>query len=165
MQANTIRKNCCMSRMISPCNVGMDQNKSNVLNLLSTPKAVQTVFRLQTDCTGALVHTRSSKGKKAYAFYIWYLPMASRYQFDYSCPHWGFTKSLPEVLYLQLDNAGNQSKNRYLSGFCAFLVQKRIFRKVWIIYIIVKYVQFCRYPSTFFQLVTHMKTLISFFQG
>ena len=37
------------------------------------------------------------------------------------------TEHLPEVLYLQLHNAGNQNKNRYLLGFCALLVEKKIF--------------------------------------
>ena len=48
------------------------------------------------------------------------------------CDLWllDFTEQLPEVLYLQLDNAGNQNKNRYVLGFCAFLVESRIFRKV-----------------------------------
>ena len=34
------------------------------------------------------------------------------------------------TLYLQLDNAGNQNKNRYILGFCALLVEKKVFRKV-----------------------------------
>ena len=42
-----------------------------------------------------------------------------------------FAEELPEVLYLQLDNAGNQNKNRYFFGFCAFLVEAKIFHKVY----------------------------------
>ena len=41
-----------------------------------------------------------------------------------------FTEHIPEVLYLQLDNAENQNKNRYLLEYCAFLIEKRISKKV-----------------------------------
>jgi len=110
----------------------MDQNKTNVPNLCPTPKAVQTVFRLQTHCTGVLAHTKSHKGKKAYALYdICQFPQDVNLTL-HALIHvlLDFTENLPEVLYLQLDNAGNQNKNRYLLGFCALLVEKKIFRKV-----------------------------------
>jgi len=107
----------------------MDQNKTNVPNLFPTPKAVQSVFRLQTHCTGALAHTRSDKGKKAYSFY----DVCQWSQDNNLTIHAllnvlvDFSEHLPEVLYLQLDNAGNQNKNKYLLGFCAFLLEKQIF--------------------------------------
>ena len=110
----------------------MDQNKTNIPNLCPTPKAVQTVFRLQTHCTGVLAHTRSHKGKKAYALYdICQWPQDVNLTL-HALLHvlLDFVENLPEVLYLQLDNAGNQNKNRYLLGFCALLVEKKIFRKV-----------------------------------
>ena len=37
-----------------------------------------------------------------------------------------FMEEFPEILYLQLDNAGNQNKNRYFFGLCALLVEKEI---------------------------------------
>ena len=40
-----------------------------------------------------------------------------------------FTEKLLEVLYLQLDSPGSQHKNRYVFGFCAFLVESQVFRK------------------------------------
>ena len=110
----------------------MDQNKTNVPNIFPTPKAVQSTFRLQTHCTGILAHTRAPRGKKVYA-----LCDVCQWSQDtnitiYALLHvlLDFTEHLPEVLYLQLDNAGNQNKNRYLLGFCALLVEKKIFRKV-----------------------------------
>lgn len=92
--------------------VGMDQNKTNVPNLFPTPKAVQSVFRLQTHRTGALAHTRADKGKKAYSFY-------DVCQWPQNCNLTihallnvlvDFNEHLPEVLYLQLDNAGTRIK-------------------------------------------------------
>ena len=112
--------------------IGMDQNKTNVPSLFPTPKAVQSVFRLQKHYTGALAHTRADKGKKVYRFY-------DVCQWPQDCNLTihallnvltDFSDHLPEVLYLQLDNAGNQNKNKYMLGFCAFLVEKQICKKV-----------------------------------
>lgn len=111
---------------------GMDQNKTNLPNLFPTPKAVQAVYRLQTHCTCVLAHTRCPKGKRAYAFYdICQWPQDTNLTI-HALVHvlLDFCENMPEVLYLQLDNAGNQNKNRYLLGFCAYLLEKRIFRKV-----------------------------------
>jgi len=47
----------------------MDQNKSNIPNLFTTPKTLQTMSRLQTHLTGVLAYTNSQGGKKVYAFY------------------------------------------------------------------------------------------------
>ena len=110
----------------------MDQNKTNVPNLCRTPKALQTTFRLQTHCTGVLAHTRAPKGKKVYAFYdICQWPQDTNITIHALLNVLlDFTEHMPEILYLQLDNAGNQNKNKYLLGFCAFLIEKRIFKKV-----------------------------------
>ena len=113
----------------------MDQNKTNIPNISPTPKALQTTFRLQTHCTGVLAHTRSPRGKKAYAIYdICQWPQDANITI-YALLHvlLDFTEQLPEILYLQLDNTGNQNKNRYVLGFCAFLVESQIFRKVSVI--------------------------------
>ena len=112
--------------------VGMDQNKTNVPNLCRIPKALQTTFRLQTHCTGVLAHTRAPKGKKVYAFYdICQWPQDTNITIHALLNVLlDFTEHMPEILYLQLDNAGNQNKNKYLLGFCAFLIEKRIFKKV-----------------------------------
>ena len=114
------------------CILGMDQNKTNVPNLFQTPKTLQTAFRLQTHCTGVLAHTRAPKGKNVYAFYdICQWPQDTNITIHALLNVLlDFTETLPEILYLQLDNAGNQNKNKYLLGFCAFLIEKRIFKKV-----------------------------------
>lgn len=109
----------------------MDQNKTNIPNLCQTLKALQATFRLQTDCTGVLAHTRAPKGKKVYAFYnICQWPQDTNLTIHALLNVLlDFTEHMPEILYLQLDNAGNQNKNRYLLGFCAFLSEKRIFKR------------------------------------
>ena len=37
---------------------------------------------------------------------------------------------LPENLYLQMDNTSRENENKYMLGFCAILVQLKIFKKV-----------------------------------
>lgn len=110
----------------------MDQNKTNVPNLFTTPKALQTVNRLQTHLTGVLAHTRHLGGKKIYAFYdicLWPQDM-NLTSHALLTVLTDFTEEFPEILYLQLDNAGNQNKNKYLFGLCALLVETKIFYKV-----------------------------------
>ena len=108
----------------------MDQNKTNVPSIFPTPKAVQSMFRLQTHCTGVLAHTRAPRGKKAnaYALYdIYQWPQDTNITI-HALLHvlLDFTEHLPDILYLQLDNAGNQNKNRYLLGFCTLLAEKKV---------------------------------------
>ena len=45
--------------------------------------------------------------------------------------HFKSAGRLPPVLYIQMDNTSRENKNRYVLGYCAFLVQSRIFRKVY----------------------------------
>jgi hypothetical protein len=114
---------------------GMDQNKTNVPQLPNKCKSTQNLWILRTHLTGALAHTQSEKGKRAYAFFdIMQFPhdcnltievilqilidMKKNYQIQ------------PEVLYLQLDNCFKENKNKYILGFCSLLVIKNIFKKV-----------------------------------
>ncbi|XP_062581892.1 uncharacterized protein LOC134243670 [Saccostrea cucullata] len=45
--------------------------------------------------------------------------------------------SLPDVLYLQMDNCARENKNRYLLAFMCYLVECGIFRKVKISFLMV----------------------------
>lgn len=44
--------------------------------------------------------------------------------------------ALPKILYLQLDNTSRENKNKYLLSFLAHLVELKIFKKVYIIFIL-----------------------------
>ena len=109
----------------------MDQAKANIPNMVTTPKALQTVSRLQTHLTGVLAHTRHPGGKKVYALYDicqWPQDMnLTSHALFYVLTD--LTEEFPEILYLQLDNAGNQNKNRYFFGLYVLLVEAKIFHK------------------------------------
>jgi len=107
----------------------MDQAKTNIPNLVTTPKALQTVSRLQTHLTSVLAHARHPGGKKVYAFYDIYQWLQDMNLTSHALLYvlTDFTEEFPEILYLQLDNAGNQNKNRYFFGLCALLVEAKIF--------------------------------------
>lgn len=113
----------------------MDQNKTNVPHITQQTKSTQNLWRVRTHLTGALVHTKSEKGKLAFAFFDllqWphdsnltiavllnvLLQLRSKFQ------------SLPETLYLQLDNTSRENKNKYVLAFLALLLQLKIFKKV-----------------------------------
>ncbi len=110
---------------------GMDQHKTNLPRLSTTPKSVQGLLPLRTHLTGVLVHTNAPHGKLAYIF-------IDLLQYPHDC---NITihvllevltrqNKLPPVLNIQLDNTSKENKNKYFLGFCALLVSKGIFRKV-----------------------------------
>lgn len=111
---------------------GMDQSKTNVPLLLKEAKSAQHLYRLRTHLSGAIIHTRSPHGKIIYAFYdIMQWPHDSNLilQVLNHILH-DFKTKLPDTLYLQLDNCYRENKNRYVLGYCALLVQKKVFKKV-----------------------------------
>ena len=111
---------------------GMDQSKTNVPLLLKEPKSAQHLYWLRTHLSGAIIHTRSPHGKIIYAFYdIMQWPHDSNLIFQVlnNILH-DFKAKLPNILYLQLDNCFRENKNRYVLGYCALLVQRKVFKKV-----------------------------------
>ena len=105
---------------------GMDQSKTNLPHFIQFIKSTQNLWKLRTHLTGALLHTKASKGKVAYGYY-------DLMQWPHDC---NITihillhvlqdlanNTLPNVLHIQLDNCYKEKKN--LLGFCALLVQLR----------------------------------------
>lgn len=107
----------------------------NVPHVPQQTKSTQNLWRLRTHLTGALVHTKSERGKLAYAFFDllqWphdsnltitvllqvLLQLNSRFQ------------ELPKCLYIQLDNTCRENKNKYVFAFLSLLIQLKIFEKV-----------------------------------
>ena len=112
----------------------MDQAKTNVPNTKVIAKSTFSLWRLRTHLTGVLLHTKTSCGKLAYAFIDllqWAhdsnltITLLVRVLIDYAQSH-----PLPETLYIQMDNASRENKNKYVLSFCAILVELRIFKKV-----------------------------------
>ena len=67
-------------------------------------------------------------------------------------------QAIPSTLYLQMDNTARENKNKYVLGFCAALVELRIFKKVGALF---KWV--CTsHRSTSFLLGTLTRILIGF---
>ncbi len=111
---------------------GMDQSKTNVPYFSRRTKSTQNLWHLQTHITGALVHTQSPTGKKAFAFVdLYQYPHDSNLTLNVLLQLLlQSAEVLPSVLYLQLDNCFRENKNRFILAFCAALVQKKIFKKV-----------------------------------
>lgn len=110
---------------------GMDQNKTNIPNLPTRPKSTQNLWRLRTHLTGGLVHTKTLKGKYAYAYYdLLQWPHNCNITLNVLLRILEDLDTLPPTLYLQLDNCFRENKNKYLLAFCAYLVHKKLFKKV-----------------------------------
>ena len=113
---------------------GMDQAMTNLPNTKIIAKSTSALWRLRTHVTGVLVHTKAPCGKLAFAYIDllqWphdsnltiTLLLSSLLDFQKNHP-------LPATLYLQMDNTSRENKNKFVLGFCAILVELRIFQKV-----------------------------------
>ncbi|XP_071143255.1 uncharacterized protein [Mytilus edulis] len=105
----------------------MDQAKTMIPHFTATPKFADGMWKLKTHLLGAIVH-----GIGAYGFFdIFQWPHGSNLTVSTLMNILFMMKdSLPEVLYLQMDNCGRENKNRYLMSFLAFLVELKVFRKI-----------------------------------
>ena len=80
------------------------------------------------------MHTRAPCGKLAFAF-VDYLQWPHDSNLTATLLIKALVKfmedrSLPDTLYIQMDNTSRENKNKYVLGFCAALVQLQIFKKV-----------------------------------
>ena len=114
---------------------GMDQAKNNLPQTHLIAKSQSSLWRLRTHITGVLVHTKSPHGKIAYTFVdLLQYPHGSNLTITIILKVLlNFVEQkqmLPETLYFQMDNTVRENKNKYLLGFCAMLVEMKIFKKV-----------------------------------
>ena len=111
---------------------GMDQSATNLPHLKKISKSTVNLWHLRTHLTGAIVHGHGSEGFLDFLQYPhdpnltinillkilvgWFRDLA--------------TTSLPERLYIQLDNCGRENKNQFVLAFLALLVQQGVFVEV-----------------------------------
>ena len=114
---------------------GMDQSKTNLPQTQMISKSVSSLWKLRTHVTGVLLHTKCPHGKIAYVFVdLLQYPHDSNLTVtvllkvlrSYVDMH----EMLPDKLYLQMDNTCRENKNKFVFGFCAMLVEMKIFSKV-----------------------------------
>jgi hypothetical protein len=114
---------------------GMDQAKTNLPFTKLIAKSTSSLWRLRTHVSGVLVHTKAPFGKLAYSF-VDLLQWPHDSNMTISLITHTLSKytsdghNLPDVLYIQMDNTSRENKNKYVIGFCAILVQLKIFKKV-----------------------------------
>ncbi len=113
---------------------GMDQAKTNLPNTKIIAKSTSGLWRLRTHVTGVLAHTQAPCGKLAFAYVdLLQWPHDSNLTLTVlmnTLNEFQKARPLPSTLYLQMDNTVRENKNRYVLGFCAALVELRIFQKV-----------------------------------
>ena len=113
---------------------GMDQAKTNLPHTRKLSKSTSGLWRLRTHVTGSLFHTQSPHGKLAFSFIdLLQWPHDSNLTITILVKvllERVKTAPLPERLYIQLDNTSRENKNKYVLAFCAYLVEKKIFKKV-----------------------------------
>lgn len=114
---------------------GMDQAKTNLPNTKLIAKSTSALWRLRTHVTGLLLHTKAPYGKLAFAFVdLLQWPHDSNLTItlllNVITSYYKEHHLLPRTLYTQMDNTCRENKNKFVLGFCAILVELRIFQKV-----------------------------------
>ena len=116
---------------------GMDQKKTRLPLTQKIAKSTQNLYHLRTHITGSLEHTHTSHGERAYIYIDilqWphdcnlVIDVLNQVLLDRIRIH----GCVAPTLYLQLDNCWRENKNHYMFGYCAMLVEGRVFRKVFI---------------------------------
>ncbi|CAG2204723.1 unnamed protein product [Mytilus edulis] len=89
---------------------GMDQSKTEIPHFLYLSSLTSGIWKLRTHLVGALVH-----GVGLYGFFDWYqYAHSSNLTIHVILSILLMTKdSLPDVLYLQMDNCARENKNRF----------------------------------------------------
>ncbi|XP_066926716.1 uncharacterized protein [Clytia hemisphaerica] len=105
---------------------GMDQQKLLLPRLNNLSKAFSDAFKLKTHLTGALDH-----GQKPFCkldLFQW--PHDSNLTLNILVLILSRRTSLPDTLYLQMDNCYRECKNQYVVSFLALLVHLEVFKKI-----------------------------------
>ena len=105
---------------------GMDQMKLMIPQLLHQMKAYSSAWRLKTHLTGVLNHGREAIGY----FDQMQWPHDSNLTINVILHVILRMESIPDKLYLQMDNCWRENKNQYVITFLAMLVKIDIFKKV-----------------------------------
>ena len=106
----------------------MDQSKTNLPHFGPNPsKSMNTIWRIKTHLTGVIVHGQ----RDAYGYFdLGQYPHDSNMTISILMNVLNAYETLPPTLYLQLDNCGRENKNRFVLAFLSMLVERGIFRKV-----------------------------------
>ena len=107
---------------------GMDQSKVSMPNVPRESDATEKLPRLKMHATGVLV-----RGITSQSFcYLWgdRSPKDPNLTIAILLDVLNRIDSHDEVLYLQMDGASGENKNKYVLMFCACLVQLGVFKKV-----------------------------------
>ena len=115
---------------------GMDQNKTNLPHMIRVTKSCQNLWCLRTHLTGCLVHGIGVFG------YFDYLQWSHDTNLTITClmntlMECSREKVLPRKLLLQMDNCVRENKNKYVMGFLSYLVEKKVFHEVCLMYVVV----------------------------
>lgn len=104
----------------------MDQMKLMIPQFVNQMKAYSSAWRLKTHLTGVLNHGREASG----FFDINQWPHDSNLTINVLLRVLLRMESIPDRLYLQMDNCWRENKNQFVLTFLGVLVQLDIFKKV-----------------------------------
>ena len=108
---------------------GMDQMKLMIPKLLSQMKVFSSAWRLKTHLTGVMNHGREVIGYLD----LMQWPHDSNLTINIILRVLLRMDTIPDSLYLQMDNCWRENKNQYVLVFLGVLVKLNIFKKVIII--------------------------------
>jgi hypothetical protein len=107
----------------------MDQNKTMLPRFTRMPGGSERLLLLKTHLVGALVHEPVRQAAVFDCIELW--PHDSNLSIECLMRTLLLAQQpLPAVLNVQFDNCWRENKNQKVFGFFAFLIKKKVFRKV-----------------------------------
>ncbi|KAL3682529.1 hypothetical protein R1sor_000551 [Riccia sorocarpa] len=108
---------------------GMDQNKTILPHFVKIPKSLDSVSLVEVHLVGAMIYHRTFRTK----VFATYKNVRSDSNLTVSIIHriiMDWEGPLPPTLYIQLDNTVRENKNANIFAYLAMLIDKKIFRKI-----------------------------------
>ncbi|XP_061174842.1 uncharacterized protein LOC133183984 [Saccostrea echinata] len=111
----------------------MDQNKTYLPHFLYNGKYLSNMWKLRLNLMGVIIHGIGIYG--FFDFFQW--SHGSNLTISILIHCLLMLETLPDTLYLQMDNCPGQNKNRFILGFLCWLVEIGIFKKIKISFLMV----------------------------
>lgn len=126
------------SKCLSIIMDGMDQAKTDLPQPVKKSKATTSNPWLKTHVTGVMVNGHGNflfMDTKEFGkcVNLTITVLLSTLKFIMKKVYAQDRRSWPDVLYLQMDNAASENKNKYMLRFCALLVHWGLFKKVFVL--------------------------------
>lgn len=109
---------------------GMDQSATNLPYFKKIGKSTVNLWHLRTHLTGAIIHGHGSEGFLDFQQYPHDPNLTMNILLRLLVMKFQGLSTIPQKLFVQMDNCGRENKNQYVLAFLSLLVDMDLFQEV-----------------------------------